>query len=143
MIAPIPKFIPTESNQPFWFFTLCYYISRQLFQIFTQSNWCLFTIVTLSRLNSESMQLMSQDAVWCWLNVECSNIPMFQCSNVPMFQSYNVQMFKEKSIPSKVKILSLKTFDCLEIVVWKGVLTAHWYGGFRPKCCYKIIITAF
>ena len=39
---------------------------------------------------------------------------------------FAVEGAPEKSIPSKVKILSLKTFDCLEIVVWKGVLTAHW-----------------
>ena len=32
------------------------------------------------------MQLMSQDANLCWLNVECSNVLMFQCSNDPMFQ---------------------------------------------------------
>ena len=40
------------------------------------------------------MQLRSQDANWCWLNVECSNDPIFKFSNVQMFQCSNVPMIQ-------------------------------------------------
>ena len=68
-----------------------YYISNPLFQIFTQSLRAIdVTSVTLSRLNSNN----AVDAKRCWLNVECSNVQMFQCSNDPMFQCSNLQMFQ-------------------------------------------------
>ena len=126
MIAPIPKFIPTESNQPFWFFTLCYYISRQLFQIFTQSLMQLMFVYTCRSKSLKQYQCnwshkMLFDADWK-LNVQifqcsnapmfqcskvitfkCSNIPIFQCSHTPMFKCSNVQMFK----CSKVQMLNV------------------------------------
>ena len=76
---------------------------RPLFQIFTQSLDAIdVTSVTLSRLNSINVI----DVTRCWLNVECSNVPMFQCSNVPVFQCSNVPLFQ-----------------------WSNVLMFHWSIG--------------
>ena len=41
----------------------------------------MFTSVTLSRLNSINAIYVKR----CWLNLECSNVPINQWSNVPMF----------------------------------------------------------
>ena len=59
------------------------------FSDFHSVNWCHWCYKSHSKsLKTVSMQLMSQDANWCLLNVKCSNVPMFQTlqySNVPIF----------------------------------------------------------
>ena len=52
------------------------------------------TNVTLSRLNS----INAIDVTRSWLNVECSNVPMFQCSNVTMFQCFNIPIFQSSTV---------------------------------------------
>ena len=65
---------------------LVYIYPRQLFQIFTQSIDAIgVTSVTLSCSNN----INAIDVTRCWLNVECSNVQMFQCSNLQMSIWFN------------------------------------------------------
>ena len=70
------------------------------------------------------MQLMSQDADWCWLNVQ-----MFKCSNVQMLISSNLQM----SNVNKVQLVSERT---------SGVSTAtfkHCVGQPRRQALLRLL----
>ena len=71
------------------------------------------------------MQLMSQDANWCWLNVECYNVRMFQWSNVQMFKCSNVTMiqcsnvfFFSKGCKSFLSIGPLVHWYIFRLVPW-------------------------
>ena len=78
------------------------------YRIFTQSIDAIdVTSVTQSPLNS----INAIDVTRCWLNVKCSNVPMFQCSNVEMFKCSNVPMF-QCSNTQMFKCSNVQMFKC-------------------------------
>ena len=60
-----------------------------------------------------------------WLNVECSNVPMFQCSNVQRFNYSNVQMFQCSNVPM-FQCSSIPMFKCSNVTerLWKKCVSS-------------------
>ena len=84
------------------------------------------------------MQLMSQDANWCWSNVECSNVPMIQWSNVQMFKYSNVPMNLWSNVPMCFSFHKVARVFC-PLVYWSIGPLVHWSIGplvhwFNVKC---------
>ena len=100
---------------------MVYYISAaaQLFQIFTQSLDAIdVTSVTLSRLNS----INAIDITRCWLNVECSNVPMFQLLSFIVIIDILI-----------IDILIMKFIKIVMVMTWIWLKKVSYDGKFRCR----------